>query len=513
MEKNRFVTLGGECFDAEFQGEERDQRRPGTVHLFRLQDMRSGRSDLLVSLFRSEQLKLRNPNYDQRIESARINAIRRGFDAGKLSFDAPHDEHIYQRLDLKDSDFQQQPLVADPDIRQFMSHKAYWLGCKHPTFRPDEPINLDTPEDRDYLGAGQSDMVRNITRLKNQGLLDKVLEGHGRPTEELIAGYERKMTTAASAEDRATLPDMATGQPATHKDLAVFISHSSKDTPLAEALIDLLKAALALRAEQIRCSSVDGYRLPVGVNTESKLREEVNAANVVVGLVTPNSLASAYVMFELGARWGANRFLAPLLAGVKAGELSGPLSLLNALSASNDAQLHQLIGDISKQLGLERQPTESYIRHVNQVKQLADTVAPSSTAVAAAPVLAKQKLRITISADGTPPSQILKVTANRHVEVTRLEYMLSSETTVARENVGRQGETFDVPVNHDLLRKIWNTPRQDREWSDHSGPAKLGVTVEADGEAQQYVLPVQMNSLFLNSTAFIQLVGSKTFYG
>jgi len=83
---------------------------------------------------------------------------------------------------------------------------------------------------------------------------------------------------------------MPTHQSATHKGLAVFISHSSKDAELALALIDLLKAALALRAEQIRCSSVDGYRLPVGVNTESKLREEVNAAKVVVGLITPNSL-------------------------------------------------------------------------------------------------------------------------------------------------------------------------------------------------------------------------------
>jgi len=38
----RFVTLAGECFEAEFQGEERDGRRIGTVHLFRLRDVRNG---------------------------------------------------------------------------------------------------------------------------------------------------------------------------------------------------------------------------------------------------------------------------------------------------------------------------------------------------------------------------------------------------------------------------------------------------------------------------------------
>jgi len=94
----------------------------------------------------------------------------------------------------------------------------------------------------------------------------------------------------------ATPADMPK-QPPTHQGLSIFISHSSKDADLALALIDLLKAGMALTADQIRCSSVDGYRLPVGVNSEGKLREEVNAAKVVVGLITRSSLTSYYVMF------------------------------------------------------------------------------------------------------------------------------------------------------------------------------------------------------------------------
>jgi hypothetical protein len=176
----------------------------------------------------------------------------------------------------------------------------------------------------------------------------------------------------------ASMPNLSEPRPATHSGLLVFISHSSKDADLALALIDLLKAGLALRADQIRCSSVDGYRLPIGVSTPDQLRNEVNAAKIVIGLVTPSSLVSHYVMFELGARWGANSLLAPLLAGVKASELSGPLSLLNALSASNDAQLHQLLGDVAKQLGMPLQPAPSYIRNITAVKTLADTVRPST---------------------------------------------------------------------------------------------------------------------------------------
>lgn len=166
--------------------------------------------------------------------------------------------------------------------------------------------------------------------------------------------------------------ELSASQPATHKGLSIFISHSSKDTDLALALIELLKSSLGLVANQIRCSSVDGYRLPVGVNTESQLREEVNAAIIVIGLITPNSLDSAYVMFELGARWGANRFLAPIVAGIDQSKLSAPLGLLNALSAHEEGQLHQLLTDVSEQLGLQLQNTSSYLRNIATVKRLAD---------------------------------------------------------------------------------------------------------------------------------------------
>lgn len=442
----------------------------------------------------------------------RINVIRRAFDAGKLNFDEPYEEHVYQSLDMKDSDFQQQPLVSDPSIRQLIVHKAYCLSYMHPTNPGLYPVSFDTPEDLDYLGASQADIRRNVVRLVNQGMLDKVMNRIGRPTEKLIAAYESAQQNTASDGSRDTLRDMPPQPSATHRGPSIFISHSSKDVDLALALIDLLEAGLALTATQIRCSSVDGYRLPVGVNTEGKLREEVNAAKVVVGLITPSSLSSYYVMFELGARWGANLFLAPLLAGVKAGELSGPLSLLNALSANNDAQLHQLLEDIARHLGLQVQPAASYIRNVTAVKALADAIAkPTANSVTAIPV--KQRLRMTISAEGTPPSQVLRVAANRTVEVSRVDYMLSSEATVAGEDVSKQGEKVEIPINDGSLVKLWNTPRADRNNYDHSGPAKIAITVSADGDTSQYILPVQMEPAIQNSTMYRKIVGSKTFYG
>jgi len=173
---------------------------------------------------------------------------------------------------------------------------------------------------------------------------------------------------------------MNANQPQAKSSVLVVISHSSGDASLASELTELLRAGLALLPEQIRCSSVDGYRLPAGVNTDAQLRVEVNSARVLIGLITPHSLSSTYVLFELGARWGAELPMIPLLAGVKPDEMSGPLSSLNALSGSNPAQLHQLLSDMSKLLNVPVQTPASYQRYLESVKQRADAVRPVSVA-------------------------------------------------------------------------------------------------------------------------------------
>ena len=91
--------------------------------------------------------------------------------------------------------------------------------------------------------------------------------------------------------------------------IKIFISHSSEDIQLAEGIIDLLKNALRLSSKDIRCTSVDGYRLPGGAKTEEQLRNEVCSCETLIGLISPNATDSLYVLFELGARWGSNKHL------------------------------------------------------------------------------------------------------------------------------------------------------------------------------------------------------------
>lgn len=141
----------------------------------------------------------------------------------------------------------------------------------------------------------------------------------------------------------------------------VFISHSSLDADLAAKVVDLLRSALSLRPDLIRCSSVSGYRLPIGADSDEQLRNEVFAAKCFVGILSPASLQSTYVLFELGARWGAGKHLAPLLAGgMHARALKAPLAGLSALACADPAQVHQFVSDIGQLLGLRPEAPHIY---------------------------------------------------------------------------------------------------------------------------------------------------------
>ncbi|MFL6313381.1 MAG: toll/interleukin-1 receptor domain-containing protein [Terriglobales bacterium] len=158
--------------------------------------------------------------------------------------------------------------------------------------------------------------------------------------------------------------EAAGGNPLKHG-LQIFISHSSRDAELAKQLIDLLRVALPVDPIAIRCTSVDGYRLEGGADANDQIRTEIWGARVFIGLLTPTSLASTYVLFELGARWGAKLQLKPLLAaGMRPSELRAPLSSLNALSCDHEEQILQLIREIGKILGIQPHHADSYLSNV-----------------------------------------------------------------------------------------------------------------------------------------------------
>ena len=181
----------------------------------------------------------------------------------------------------------------------------------------------------------------------------------------------RAVTVAARRRELRLGLATRQGQEPVNGTIRLFISHSSGDTELATRLVNLLQSALRLPATSIRCTSVDGYRLPGGADTDEQLRREVHEAEAFIGIISDRSLRSLYVLFELGARWGARRHLVPLLApGLSPSILGGPLAGLNALRADNLSQMHQLVAELGAHLSISPEGAAGYQQHLDAILQL-----------------------------------------------------------------------------------------------------------------------------------------------
>lgn len=134
--------------------------------------------------------------------------------------------------------------------------------------------------------------------------------------------------------------------------IKIFISHAAADEVLASALVDCLFSSMVLEDADLRCTSVPGHKLPVGSDFAKTLLEDIGESSVVIGLITKKALASSWVLFELGATWGAKKNLMPLVAGdVSLKDLPGPVSGRHVAQLVNRDDLTQFLEELGKQVG------------------------------------------------------------------------------------------------------------------------------------------------------------------
>jgi hypothetical protein len=129
----------------------------------------------------------------------------------------------------------------------------------------------------------------------------------------------------------------------------------------------------------------------------------------------------------------------------------------------------------------------------------------------------KAKVDVSLQAEGAPPSQFISVKAGVSITVSRIEYMTTNDTCIVSENISLPGTSIKVPLSNTLLTQLWNTPRPDRNHADHSGPAKIGITISVNGKSHHLVLPVQMGDEMVRTAQgnvmYRKITGSKTFIG
>lgn len=137
----------------------------------------------------------------------------------------------------------------------------------------------------------------------------------------------------------------------------IFISHRHKDQAVAHALSELLVGYFQLSPQDIRCTSVQPYRLPFGKNTGERLRDEISRASVVLGILSPDTSESSYVMFELGAAWSQRIYTCPLLSkGAEYGHIPGPIFDLAPARLWQSGDCNQLLDNLKEELALTVKP-------------------------------------------------------------------------------------------------------------------------------------------------------------
>lgn len=83
----------------------------------------------------------------------------------------------------------------------------------------------------------------------------------------------------------------------------IFISHSSEDEYFVQSLVELLEF-LGLNNDNIICTSVEGYGIPLGRNIFDYLRDQFIDYNLFVIFVHSRNFYSSHVcMNEMGAAW------------------------------------------------------------------------------------------------------------------------------------------------------------------------------------------------------------------
>ncbi len=94
---------------------------------------------------------------------------------------------------------------------------------------------------------------------------------------------------------------------------SIFISHAVVDAKLAELLVNFLKEAIGVPNDDIFCSSLPDHGIPFGEDFNAYIRSRIEAPKLVLLLMTPAYLESAFCMMELGAAWSREHLALPIV--------------------------------------------------------------------------------------------------------------------------------------------------------------------------------------------------------
>jgi hypothetical protein len=201
-----------------------------------------------------------------------------------------------------------------------------------------------------------------------------------------------------------------------HMPTRIFISHSAADEALASALVDCILSSMVVDDADLRCTSVPGHKLPVGSDFAATLLGDIGDSSVVIGLITKNALSSSWVLFELGATWGAKKNLKPLVTDeVDLKNLPGPVSGRHVARLSNKGDLNQFLEEVAETVGAKRRSAAKGLKPMEQLLSAHAEHVKSATANPSKGRIETKSKEPTFA--GVPFSELMTVLGNEKVTV------------------------------------------------------------------------------------------------
>ena len=141
--------------------------------------------------------------------------------------------------------------------------------------------------------------------------------------------------------------------------MKIFVSHSSKDMIFVQTLVDLFKD-IGLNEENMFCSSIPGYNIPLDVNIYDYLKEQFQNYDLhVIFVLSENYYNSPVSLAEMGAAWVLQqRYTSVLLPQFNFKDIKGVIDQirisikLDSEKTELKARLNELRNTFIKEFGL-----------------------------------------------------------------------------------------------------------------------------------------------------------------
>lgn len=159
----------------------------------------------------------------------------------------------------------------------------------------------------------------------------------------------------------------------------VFLSHAATDGETAGYLQQVIEGCFP-RADVF--VSTDLQDVPLGSKWPEKVLAKLNDAVVVLVLATERGMDRKWVWFETGAGWSRNLQLIPCCLGkVRKGQLPHPFSEYMGVNLDQEADVQQLIAQLSKQFGppTEKPDYAECAKELSHLNAKAEAAKPSET--------------------------------------------------------------------------------------------------------------------------------------